>query len=391
VLAPRSRRDDATPAPVTVVPVDGGRSARAFVRVPWALYRDDPAWIPPLRLERRYHLSTRRPYFAHARARFWVAYRGGAPVGRISAQVDRLHLERHGDATGFFGMLEAPDDAAAFRALFAAAEAWLAAEGMRRARGPFNLSINEECGLLVDGFDTPPMVLMGHGRPYYPARVEEQGYAPVKDLLAYKLAEGFQIPDLMRAAAARTGKQVVVRPLRRRQMARELATLREIFEDAWSANWGFIPFTPAEFDELGWALRFAVDDGFVQIAEFEGEPVGMLVMLPNLHEAMRDLDGRLAPLGWLKLAWRVGVRTPRTGRVVLMGVRRRCQRTALGLAIAVLMIDAVTAAGLARGIREVELSWILEDNRGIRNILEAIGSVAYKRYRVYEKTLGPGG
>jgi hypothetical protein len=377
---------------VTVVPVDSGPARRAFLRLPWALYRDDPAWIPPLLLERRYHLSPRRPYFAHGRARFWVAYRGRTPVGRISAQIDRFHLERHGDATGFFGLLEAADDAAAFRALFAAAERWLAAEGMRRVRGPFNLSINEECGLLVDGFDTPPMVMMGHGRPYYPARVEEQGYAPAKDLLAYKLAEGYRIPEMMRAAAARAGRQVVVRPLRRAEMARELTTLREIFEDAWAANWGFIPFTPAEFGELGFALRWVVDEGFVQIAEFEGEPVGMLVLLPNLHEAIRDLNGRLRGLGWLKLAWRVGVRTPRTGRVALMGVRRRCQRTALGLAIAVLMIDAVTTAGLARGIREVELSWILEDNRGIRNILEAMGSVAYKRYRLYDKPLaGPHG
>lgn len=376
-----------TASPLKVVPVEGFRAAGTFVRLPWALYAGDPAWVPPLLLERRYHLSRRRPYFAHARARFWIAYRGDAPVGRISAQIDRLHVERYGDATGFFGMLEAEDDGETFGALFGAAEAWLRAEGMRRGLGPFNLSINEECGLLVEGFDTPPMILMGHGLPYYPGRVEGQGYRAAKDLLAYRLAADFEAPDIMRAAVERAAAKVVVRPLRRSRFRSELETLREIFEDAWSENWGFVPFTAAEFEELGWALRFVVDEGFVQIAELNGEPVGMLVLLPNLHEAIRDLNGRLSPLGWLKLAWRLGVRTPRTARVALMGVRKRHQRTALGLAIAFLMIDAARGQARARGVREVELSWILEDNRGVRNILEAIGGAVCKRYRLYEKPL----
>ncbi|OGL14974.1 MAG: DNA-binding protein [Candidatus Rokubacteria bacterium RIFCSPLOWO2_12_FULL_71_22] len=374
-------------SPLTVVPVEGARAVGTFIRVPWSIYADDPAWVPPLLLERRHCVSRRRPYFAHAVARFWVAYRGRAPVGRISAQVDRLHLERYDDATGFFGMLEAENDGPTFEALFGAAEAWLRAEGMRRVLGPFNLSINEECGLLVAGFDTPPMILMGHGRPYYAARVEEQGYRAAKDLLAYRLAADFTIPDLMRAAVRRAAREVVVRPLQRSRFRSELSMLREVFEDAWSENWGFVPFTAAEFEELGRVLRFVVDDDFVQIAELGGEPVGMLVLLPNLHEAIRDLNGRLRLLGWPKLAWRLGVRRPRTGRVALMGVRKRYQRTALGLAIAFLMIDAVRVRGRARGIREVELSWVLEDNQGVRSLLEAIGSVVYKRYRLYEKPL----
>ena len=373
-------------SPLTVVPVEGARAVGAFIRLPWTIYAGDPAWVPPLLLERRHHLSRRRPRFA--RARFWIAYRGRAPVGRISAQIDRLHLERYHDATGFFGMLEAEDDGRTFEALLGTAEAWLRAEGMRRVLGPFNLSINEECGLLVEGFDTPPMILMGHGRPYYAARLEARGYRAAKDLLAYRLAADFTTPDIMRATVLRAGRAVVVRPLRRSSFRSELATLREVFEDAWSENWGFVPFTAAEFEELGRALRFIVDDDFVQIAEVDGEPAGMLVLLPNLHEAIRDLNGRLRPLGWLKLVWRLGVRRPRTGRVALMGVRKRYQRTALGLAIAFSMIDAVRARGLARGVRDVELSWVLEDNHGVRSLLEAIGSVVYKRYRLYEKPLG---
>src|SRR3990172_1861924 len=184
-------------SPLTVVPVEGARAVGAFIRLPWTIYAGDPAWVPPLLLERRHHLSRRRPRFA--RARFWIAYRGRAPVGRISAQIDRLHLERYHDATGFFGMLEAEDDGRTFEALLGTAEAWLRAEGMRRVLGPFNLSINEECGLLVEGFDTPPMILMGHGRPYYAARLEARGYRAAKDLLAYRLAADFTTPDIMRA------------------------------------------------------------------------------------------------------------------------------------------------------------------------------------------------
>lgn len=372
---------------VRAVAVEDRRGVGTFIRVPWPLYASDPAWIPPLLLERRYHLARRRPYFAHARARFWVAYRADAAVGRISAQIDQLHQERYGDKTGFFGLLEAEDDPRTFHALFSAAESWLRSEGMRRVRGPFGLSINEESGLLVDGFDTPPMVLMPHGLPYYPARVEAQGYSGAKDLLAYRLAADFRMPDLMQAARKKAEGTLAVRQLERRHLRRELATLRAIFEDAWSHNWGFIPFTEAEFDELGWLLRFIVDDGFVQIAELDGEAIGMLVLLPNVHEALRDVNGRLLPLGWLKLLWRLGVRTPRTARVALMGVRQRYHNTALGLAVAALMVEGARSAGRARGIREVELSWVLEDNHRMRSLLTAIGSVPYKRYRIYEKSL----
>jgi hypothetical protein len=370
-----------------VAPVDRGRGLSDFLRVPWPLYADDPAWVPPLRLERRLQISRRRPFFAHARAAFWVAYRGARPVGRISAQVDRLHLERHRDGTGFFGLLEAEDDGEVFAALTASAEGWLEGQGLTRVRGPFDLSINEECGLLIDGFATPPMIMMRHGRPYYAARLEECRYRPAKDLLAYRLTTAtVEMPPIMRAAVAKL-KDVRVRPLRRRHLREELGILRAIFEDAWADNWGFVPFTPAEFAELGWVLRFVVDDDFVQIAEVAGAPAAMLVLLPNVNELIRDLDGRLLPLGWARLLTRLLRRRARTGRVALMGVRKEYQRTALGLGLACLVIDTVRRAALARGLREVELSWILEDNRGVRHILESLGGDPYKRYRIYEKAL----
>ncbi|GBE10695.1 hypothetical protein BMS3Abin12_01268 [bacterium BMS3Abin12] len=370
-----------------IEPVDGRRGLARFLRLPHAIYRDDPAWIAPLILERREHLSRKNPYFEHAEWRAWIARRGTRTVGRITAQVDRLHLERHRDATGFFGMIEAEDRAETFQALLDTAEQWLRAQGMRRVRGPFSFSINDESGLLVEGFETPPMVMMGHARRYYGPRVEACGYAKAMDLLAYRLTTEAEAPAALRALAARLDKRVQVRPLRRRDFAREIETLRDIFNDAWSENWGFIPFTPAEFEELGRNLRLLLDDDFIQIAEVDGRPAAMAVALPNLNEAARDLNGRLLPLGWLKLLWRLKVRFPSSGRVPLLGVRKCYQNSLLGPALAYMVIDGLAAPVRRRGIGMMELSWILETNRRMRAILEDMGASAYKRYRVYEKTL----
>ncbi len=371
-----------------VVPVTGKADLDRFIALPETVLGADPAWVPPLQLERRMHLSAKsNPYFQHARWQAWIAWRGARPVGRISAQVDDLHLERHADATGFFGMLDAEDDPDTFAALFAAAEDWLRGEGMRRVRGPFSLSINDEVGLLVDGFDTPPVFMMGHARPYYAARVESCGYRKAKDMLAYLVAPDFPAPKVMQRLLAKSGRSVRVRPIDRRRFDQELAVLRDIFNDAWADNWGFVPFTEAEFKELGHSLRLLIAPELIQVAEVDGEPAAFIVALPNVNEAIRDLHGRLLPFGWAKLLWRLKVRFPRSARVPLMGVRRRFHDTPLGPGLAFLVIDAVRRHLVARGVRQVELSWVLEDNAGMCNIIEAIGGRAYKRYRVYEKPL----
>jgi GNAT superfamily N-acetyltransferase len=351
------------------------------------VYIDDPAWIPHLLLERQEQFSGHHPYFAHARCCFWLAYRGVKPVGRISAQIDALHEARYQDATGFFGLLEAEDEAETFHALLSTAEKWLRDQGMQRIRGPFNLSINQECGLLVEGYDTPPMIMMGHARPYYADRLAAEGYQGVKDLLAYRIATQFTPPALMQTVLNRVEGVARIRPLRRSCLNEELAVLREIYEDAWSANWDFIPFTEEEFRHLGRSLRLLVDDEYVQIAEVDGAPAAMIVAFPNVNEAIADLDGRLLPFGWLKLLWRLKVKHPKTARVALMGVRKRFQGTALGTALAFMLIDAVRSHGIRRGVQTVELSWILEDNTPMRNMLAMIGGVPYKRYCIYEKAL----
>jgi hypothetical protein len=373
--------------PLRIVPVEGRQGLRQFIRLPWSIYGDDPAWVPPLLLERSEHLSKRNPFFEHAKCRFWLAYRGGRPVGRISAQVDQLHLQRYQDSTGFFGLVEAEDDPETFQAIMDTAEKWLSNQGMRRILGPFNLSINQECGLLVEGFDTPPMVMMGHARPYYGARVEENGYRKEKDLLAYRIDVDFELTKAMRAVIKRAARRVIIRSLRRERFAEELEILQDIFEDAWSENWGFVPFTKEEFKHLGQNLKHLVHDEYVQIAEVDGSPDAMIIGVPNVNEVIKDLNGRLLPFGWLKLLWRLKVSRPKTARVPLMGVRKRHHNGLMGAALAIMVVERVRRLGVKYGAKEVELSWILEDNMGMRNILESMGGVVYKRYRIFGKDL----
>ena len=379
-----------SPSPATpyhIRPVSDRKQLDEFIAIPWSVYRDDPHWVPPLLFEQRQRLTPKNPFFQHAHWQAWTAWSGDRPVGRISAQIDRLYLERHAVKTGYFGMLEAEDRPELFAALLATAETWLREQGMQQVRGPFNLSVNEECGVLVDGFNTPPYIMMGHARPYYGQHIEAAGYHAARDLLAYHIAPDYEAPAVMTRLAEKAGRDAIIRPLRRKQLPQELEILRDIFNDAWADNWGFTPFTTAEFADIGQLLTLLVDDDFVQIAEIDDQPVAMIVALPNINEAIRDLNGRLLPTGWLKLLWRLKVGYPKTARVPLMGVRKEYQQRRLGPALAFMIIDAVRQGLIRRKIRTVEMSWILEDNSGMRNIIEKIGGTAYKRYRVYEKPL----
>lgn len=360
---------------------------RDFLALPHRLYADDPAWVAPLDFEQRQRFSPRNHFFEHARMQAWIARRDGVPVGRITAQVDELHLRQHGDAAGYFGMLEAEDDPRVFAALFGAAQDWLRGQGMERVRGPFNLHVNEEVGLLVEGFSTPPFVLMGHARPWYGPQVETQGYRGVKDLLAYHIRPDFDPPRVMTRLAERASERVRVRALRRKQLAEDAAIMRDVFNDAWEHNWGFVPLAEAEWVETVSTLAKLMPDEYIQIAEYDGEPVAFIVALPNLNEATRDLGGKLLPFGWLKLLWRLKVRHPHSARIPLMGVRKSHQHSRLGPTLAFMVIDAVRKPMHARGVTNVEMGWILEDNDGMRNIIETIGGQAYKRYRIYEKEL----
>jgi hypothetical protein len=381
-------------APLRLEPVAAeGRSFAAFIRLPDRLYRGRAGYVAPLAMERRQSLSpASNPYFQHAKVQYWLAWRGERPVGRISAQIDDLHLARHGDATGQFGLLDAEDDPAVFAALLTAAEDWLRARGMRRALGPFSLSINEESGLLVEGFDAPPMIMMAYAPPYAAARLVEHGYRKAKDLIAYDCDLRDRLPfdsdELLRRAAVAAGAgRVTVRRVDMRRYRAELAVVLDIFNDAWAENWSFVPFTEAEIRQVGGAMRPLIDPELVWIAEVDGRPACMVVGLPNLYEAIAGLNGRLLPFGWLKLLWRLKVSGVRTSRIVLMGLRRAYHRTALGSVLIFAVFDALRAGGRRHGFERAELSWVLEDNLAMRRLIERVGGQHYKTYRIYEKPL----
>ncbi len=370
-----------------VVKVKRKSDLNEFIRLPWSLYKDDPNWIPPLILERRMQLSPKNPYFEHAKFCSWITYRNGKPVGRISAQIDRLHIDRYQDATGFFGMLEAEDDSLTFRALLSTAESWLRDQGMQQISGPFNLSINQELGLLVDGFDTPPSMMMGHARPYYADRIEKDGYQKEKDLLAYIVNTDSKMTAAAKRITARAKDRIHIRRLQKSNFVNELKIIRSIFNDAWSQNWGFIPWTEAEFEHLGKDLKMLADEELIKIAEADGKPAAFMVVLPNINEVIRDLNGRLLPFGWLKMLWRLKVKYPISGRIPLMGVRSQYHNSLMGAALAFGIFADVQQQVLKRGIKEIELSWILEDNMRMRNIIESNSGRVYKTYRIYSKKL----
>lgn len=372
---------------IRVEPVNDRATLKEFIRLPWKLYHSDPFWIPPLLVERLHTFSPKNPYFQHAQWQCWIAYRGNEPVGRISAQIDDFHLRRYKDQTGFFGLLEGEPAPNVFQALFHTAEQWLQNQGMKRVRGPFNLSINQECGLLVEGFDSPPMIMMGHARPYYSQLIEQNDYVKAQDLFAYRIGIHFVFPPGVSLFLKKAKTSMRIRPLRRKHLKEDLAIIKDIYEEAWSDNWGYLPFSDAEFSQIGQQLKLLVEDDFVQIAEIDGEPTAMLVAFPNVHEVIRDLNGRLFPWGWLKILWRLKVSYPKSGRVALMGVRKRFQSSPMGAAMAYGLIEAVREAGLRKHIQQIETSWILEDNKRMRHILESLGAEPYKTYRIYQKTL----
>ena len=359
-----------------------------FIRVPFTLYADLPNWIPPLIMERRDALKAGgTPFMQRAETAMWIAYRAGVPVGRISAQIDPVSQEK-APGVGHFGLIAAEDDASVFDLLLATAEEWLKARGMTRVLGPMNLSINEECGLLVDGFDTPPMMMMPHDPPYAEAHILARGYAKAKDLLAYTIDPLAEIPEAMRRFVDRPlPASIKIRTLDTSAYTEEVRRLAEIFNDAWANNWGFIPFDAAEIDLMAKQMRPLIDKRLVWFAEVDGEAVAFIVCLPNLNEAIADLDGRLLPFGWAKLLWRLKVKKLTTGRVPLMGVRRAMTGTPLGGLLPFLLIDRLRRSVRAMGMREVEMSWVLDDNRPMRALAEAISGSAYKTYRLFERDL----
>lgn len=372
---------------IEIRPVQSPKELDEFIRLPQALHASDPAFVAPLRLERQMALSAKHnPLLRKIEWRFWTARRDGKPVGRISAQADpRL------GSIGQFGLIAAEDDQAVFHALFLTAERWLASRGKTEIQGPFNLNINEETGLLIDGFDTPPMLLMPHDLPYVAPRVEAEGYAKTMDLFAYLHDTQVPFPKSIERLLARPKPPgVVVRHMDWSRYDEELKTLVDIFNDAWSENWGFQPFGEDELKHMAQSMKLLLDERLLWFVEVDGRPAAFGLSLPNLNEMIRDLNGEILPFGWAKLLFRLKRRTYTSGRIPLMGVRKEFHKNLLGQMLPLYIFEKFREEGRARNVRHVEMSWVLENNKPMRHIGEALGGgSAYKTYRVYSKMLSP--
>ena len=380
---------DTVDSDLTVIPVTSKAELKRFVQLPNRLNANDPSWIVPLTYERMAALTPKtNPFFEHADVQMWLAVRGGRDVGRISAQIDHLATQAEGQKTGNFGMIAAEDDPAIFTVLFRTAEDWLRARHCTTALGPFNLSINEEVGLLVDGFDTKPMVMMGHDPRYTAARVEAQGYAKAKDVYAYVCDPRAALPAVVvRRVKRGLPEGVILREMDMSRYDEEVKALTEILNDAWSGNWGFVPTTEAETAQLGKSLKDVLDKRLILFAEIDGEVAAVIVLLPNVNEAIEGLNGKLLPFGWAKLLWRLKVKRVKSIRIPLMGLKRKFADSLRGQVVPFHLMNAGRDAGLALGYDKFEFSWVLEGNMPMRRISEAMGATIYKTYRLYEKAL----
>ena len=364
-----------------------GNGLSDFLRVPHLLLGNDPNWVPPLDMMMKDTLTpSKNPFFEHAEAALFTAHRDGKLVGRISAQIDREHLKRYGDETGFFGFFDTIDDEEVGKALVDAAKRWLTERGMKRIRGPLSLSINEEVGTLVDGFDTPNVLFMAHHRPYQDRVAQAAGLSKAKDLFAFRWEMG-TLPKRAQRAHEQISSYPEVR-LREANISKEIGELIAIQDDAWRHNWGHVSMTQAEVAQYSKDLALLIDKRLALVAEINGELAAICLAVPNLNEAIRDLRGKLVPLGVPKMLYRLKLKGLASGRLVMLGIKEKYRKQKRYGFLAMAMVAEIAERGRQAGYKWGELSWTLEDNTPINLLIKAAGGKHYKTYRVYEAPLG---
>ena len=374
---------------IEITKVVSGRDRDAFIKFPWKIYANDPAWVPPLLVERKQFVDRgKHPFFEHGRAEFFLARRAGEDVGRIMASDDPKYNALHGSNAGCFGMFESIDDQEVANALFEAAAAWLRGLGRDEVMGPIDYSTNYLCGLLVAGSQHPPTLLTSHNPSYYSGLVEAWGFAKVIDLFAWRLADPATATNrLRRLANALKGKrrEVTLRRGNLSDLAGDARRLREIYNQAWQDNWGFVPFTEREFDFMTRELRPLLMPDLVWLAEIDGEPVGFVLCLPDINVALKKIDGRLTtlglPVGLAKLLYHKS--RLKTVRLVALGVVPKYRRHGIA---EMLVLNVIEEAMVKRGFPG-EASLILENNVMMNRFMEAIGADKYKTYRIYRRAL----
>ena len=372
---------------VEIVRVKNPKELKKFICFPRRIYAEDPHWVAPLDFERKQFFNPKKnPFFKSGEAELFLALKHKEVVGRISAQFHKRHLAIHKDDTGFFGFFDSVQDPEVARVLMSTAEDWVKKKGLKKIRGPFNFTINDEVGVLVDGFDSPPFVMMTHNLPYYDALLASAGCRKVKDLFAWHYTVGGLSEGAMQLAqATREYPGLTLRSIDMKNFDSEIRLMMQIFNEAWAENWGFIPMSEEEISHVAKEMKPVIDPEMAFFAFVNGDPAAFSVSLPNINEAIHDLNGRLFPLGLPKLLWRLK-KGLKSIRKCLMGIRKPYRGSALG-ALSVLMHVEAHRRGTLRGYKTAELSWTLEDNDRINRGIEFMGGRRYKTYRIYEKEI----
>jgi GNAT superfamily N-acetyltransferase len=378
-------------ADVSIRPVVSKRDLKAFIEVPYRLRRGDPQWVPPLRFERRQFLDrNKNPWFEHAECEMLLAERDGRVVGRITAHIDRRWDEYQGGNDGMFGFFDAEDDPEVVGALIDAVAGWLRERGRERMLGPMDFTMNDECGILIEGYDEPSMILEPWHPPYYAQRLEQAGLGKAIDLLMWELwfgqlKEGTEMHPLIHAAAAKSREEgVVLRNMRRRDMEAEVTRFMEVYNEAWGHNWGFVPITEAEVRFQAKNLKPVLDENWAMIAERDGEVVGAALTLPDVEQALARMDGRLLPFKWIHFLRRK--RYIDRLRVFALGVKSEYQH----LGVAAALYEAHVEMAGTVGPRGGHMGWILETNDAMNRAMEGMGGTVVQRYRIYELPLDSG-
>jgi len=373
--------------PVSIRPIALGnkKQLKIFIKFPWRIYQGNSYWVPPLILDQlRFFTPGKNPYFSHSSAQLFMAFRGDEPVGRISAHENNQHIRVHNDGAGFFGFFECIDDQAVADALFDVASTWLGERGLKTLRGPVSFSVNHEVGLLLDAFDEPPLIRMTYNPPYYAGLMERYGLRKIQDLYAYVMFESAEFPERLRRISdlVLEDRKLVVRTVELRDFKNEMERIKKIYAEAWSENWGAVPLTDEEFDRIVSEFRLIYDRDLFFIAEYDGEPAGMSLVLPDMNQALKKADGRLFPLGLLKILWHR--RKIDAWRMPVLGVRQGHRLKGIEVVFCCRTYDV---AKKNRNYGKGELSWVLESNTATHAVLKRLGARRSKTYRIYEKPL----
>lgn len=371
---------------VTVHAVKSKSELREFVRLPWKIYAGDRNWVPPLIMDMKKILDKQKnPFFQHSDAELFLATKNGEVVGRIAAIINNNHNQFHNESIGFFGFFESMDDQTVAEELFKVAETWVKERRCTHLRGPMNFSTNDPCGLLIEGFDSPPVILMTYNPPYYASLIEKAGLSIIKQLYAYSYDRDMPMPERFVALAQKTlaDDSIKFRTIDMKHFDDEVGRVQTIYNDAWQSNWGFVPMTAAELQHMAKELKPIVDPDIVYFAEVDGEIAGFSLAIPDYNEILKGINGRLLPFGIFKLL--MNRKKIKRVRVITLGVRKKFQKKR---GLAPTFYYETYRRGRDKGYARGEFSWILDDNLLMNRALDGLGAVLYKKYAIYEKPLG---